>query len=107
MKTKEIQTLFKQFEAVAHEVDGIECWSARELQVLLGYSKWENFKKVIDKAKESCQNVSISINYHFPDVRKMIRVGKGAEIEIDNILLTRYGCYLIAQKSIKINNKLC
>jgi DNA-damage-inducible protein D len=97
MKTDEIKTLLKQFEAVAYEVDGVECWSARELQELLGYSKWENFQKVIEKAKESCQNVSISINYHFPDVRKMIRIGKGAEIQIDDILLTRYACYLIAQ----------
>jgi len=97
MKTDEIKLLFKQFEAVASEVNGVECWSARELQELLGYSKWENFQKVIDKAKETCQNVSISIEDHFPDVRKMIKIGKGAEIQIDDILLTRYACYLIAQ----------
>ena len=52
MKTKEIQTLFKQFEAVAHELDGVECWSARELQELLGYSNWQNFEKVLDKSQK-------------------------------------------------------
>ena len=97
MKTEEIKELFELFEAVVCEFEGVECWSARELQPLLGYSKWENFVKVIDKAKESCQNVSEKIEYHFPDVRKMISLGKGAEKEIDDMLLTRYACYLIAQ----------
>lgn len=54
MKTEEIKALFMQFESAASELEGIECWSARELQGLLGYSKWENFEKVIQKAKESC-----------------------------------------------------
>jgi DNA-damage-inducible protein D len=63
----------------------------------LGYSKWENFAKVIDKAKESCSNAGEKIAYHFPDVRKVIEAGKGAQHEIDDILLTRYACYLIAQ----------
>jgi len=63
----------------------------------LGYSKWENFQKVIDKAKESCQNAGEQIPDHFPDVRKMVTIGSGAEKEIDDILLTRYACYLIAQ----------
>jgi DNA-damage-inducible protein D len=63
----------------------------------LGYTKWENFSKVIDKAKESCENAGEKIKYHFPDVRKTIPMPKGAEKEIDDILLTRYACYLIAQ----------
>ncbi|MBW3524849.1 DNA damage-inducible protein D [Chryseobacterium sp. NKUCC03_KSP] len=65
--------------------------------MLLGYSKWENFEKVIIKAKDACKNVGELIEYHFPDIRKTIQMPKGAEKEIDDILLTRYACYLIAQ----------
>ena len=97
MKSEEIIDLFSRFEAAAAEYEGIECWSARELQALLGYSKWENFSKVIEKAKESSTNAGIDIVDHFPDVRKMVRIGSGAEKTIDDILLTRYACYLIAQ----------
>jgi len=97
MKSEEIKALFEQFENISVEIEGVECWSARELQSLLGYSKWENFSKVIDKAKEACINAGAEINDHFPDVRKMVRIGSGAEKEIDDILLTRYACYLIAQ----------
>lgn len=97
MKSEEIKELFVQFEAAAAELEGVECWSARELQELLGYSKWENFEKVIQKAKDACKNAGEEIDYHFPDVRKMITKGKGAKDEIDDILLTRYACYLIAQ----------
>jgi DNA-damage-inducible protein D len=97
LKSEEIKTLFAQFEQASGEFQGIECWSARELQSLLGYSKWENFSKVIDKAKESCENAGGNIADHFPDVRKVIEAGKGAQHVIDDILLTRYACYLIAQ----------
>ncbi|MDR6371536.1 DNA-damage-inducible protein D [Chryseobacterium bernardetii] len=97
MKSEEIKDLFYKFEEAASELEGIECWSARNLQILLGYSKWENFEKVIIKAKDACKNVGELIEYHFPDVRKTIQMPKGAEKEIDDILLTRYGCYLIAQ----------
>ncbi len=97
MKTEDIKNLFNQFEAAASELEGIECWSARELQTLLGYSKWENFEKVIQKAKEACENAGEKTGYHFPDVRKMITKGKGAQDEINDILLTRYACYLTAQ----------
>ena len=97
MKSEEIIDLFSRFEAAAAEYEGIECWSARELQALLGYSKWENFSKVIEKAKESSTNAGIDIVDHFPDVRKMVRIGSGAEKTIDDIILTRYACYLIAQ----------
>lgn len=97
MKTEEIQKLFEQFENAASTVESIECWSARDLQALLGYAKWENFAKVIEKAKESCSQVGHDVADHFPDVRKMVQIGSGAEKEIDDILLTRYACYLIAQ----------
>ncbi len=97
MKSEEIKQLFEQFEAAASELENIECWSARDLQSLLGYSKWENFEKVIQKAKDACRNAGEEITYHFPDIRKMVPIGSGAEKEIDDILLTRYACYLIAQ----------
>lgn len=97
MKIEEIQALFQQFEAVASEYEGVECWSARDMQVLLGYSKWENFEKVIQKAKDACINAGEEIDNHFPDVRKMVGIGSKTERPIDDILLTRYACYLIAQ----------
>ena len=97
MKSDEIKELFVKFESAAAEVGGVECWSARELQELLGYSKWENFAKVIEKAKESCVNAGQKITDHFPDARKVIEAGKGAQHEIEDILLTRYACYLTAQ----------
>lgn len=97
MKKEEILQLFQQFEAVASELEGVECWSARELQKLLGYTKWENFEKVIKKAKDACNNAGEDAYNHFPDIRKTIPMPKGAEKEIDDIALTRYACYLIAQ----------
>ncbi|NCC09243.1 MAG: DNA damage-inducible protein D [Bacteroidia bacterium] len=97
MKTTEIKALFEQFEEASAEFEGVECWSARELQLLLGYSKWENFANVIEKAKEACKNAEQNISDHFPDVRKTIAMPKGAEKEIDDMLLTRYACYLVAQ----------
>lgn len=98
MKKEEIAALLEKFESIACEVEGIECWSARELQPLLGYAKWDNFiNNVVVKAKEACLNAGENIDDHFPDVGKVIIVGHGAEQQINDILLTRYACYLIAQ----------
>lgn len=97
MKSDEIKHLFAQFEAAAAEIEGIECWSARALQGLLGYNKWENFEKVVQKAKNACTNAGEEVANHFPDVRKMVPIGSGAEKPVDDILLTRYACYLVAQ----------
>lgn len=79
------------------EATGLEFWLARDLQELLGYAKWENFIKVIDKARKSCKNAGFEPSDHFLDVRKMVSLGLGATREIDDIALTRYACYLIAQ----------
>lgn len=97
MKSDEIRNLFTQFESAASDLEGVECWSARELQELLGYSKWENFGKVIQKAKEACSNAGELIENHFPDIRKKVEIGSKTQRAIDDIALTRYACYLIAQ----------
>ena len=86
------------FEDIKHiDENGIEFWYARELMKILEYNKWENFEKVIAKAKETCKNTDIPVFDHFPDVRKTIKMPKGAEKIILDYKLTRYACYLIAQ----------
>jgi len=97
MKNEVIIKLHSSFESAVNQSEGIEFWFARDLQMLLGYSKWENFAKVIEKAKDACKNADGKVSDHFPDVRKVIKAGKGAQQEIDDILLTRYACYLVAQ----------
>lgn len=93
MKKEEIKGLLDKFEAASIRVEEIECWSARELQPLLGYAKWDNFiNSVVVKAKDACTNAGENIADHFPDVGKMVSIGSGAEKQIDDILLTRYAC---------------
>lgn len=97
MKSEDILTLFERFEQAATKINDIECWSARSLCPLLGYTDWRNFVKAIDKAKESCINAGERELDHFVDANKMINLAKGAQRSIDDVLLTRYACYLIAQ----------
>lgn len=97
MKSDVIMQLHKSFEDYAHEINGEEFWLARELQALLGYTQWRNFEQVIDKAKTACHTAGHPTFDHFADVSKTIPMPKGAEKEIDDIMLTRYACYLIAQ----------
>ena len=97
MKKEEILALFKSFEDAVCTIEETECWSARELRKLLGYKLWQNFTNVITKAKEACGNVGNNVDDHFIDVNKMITTGKGAQRDIDDVMLTRYACYLVAQ----------
>lgn len=97
MEKATIVKLNKSFEESAYEQDGVEYWLARELQELLGYSDWRNFLNAVDKAKESCKTTGEAALDHFVDVTKMVKIGSGAERKQDDIMLTRYACYLIAQ----------
>jgi len=97
MKKETIQKLNNTFESYAYEEEGVEYWLARELQELLGYAEWRNFLKTIEKAKTSCETTGEATLDHFVDVNKMVKIGSGAEREQDDIMLTRYACYLIAQ----------
>jgi DNA-damage-inducible protein D len=98
MKTEQIQHLTDTFEAHARQSDGgIEFWLAREIQQLLGYTEWRNFVTVISKAKVACEVSDHAVADHFVDVNKMVDLGSGSQREVDDIMLTRYACYLIAQ----------
>ena len=97
MEKEIIAKLQKTFEEYSHEKESVEFWYARELQVLLDYDEWRNFYHVIEKAKISCKNAGQKIEDHFVDINKTIAMPKGASKEIEDIMLTRYACYLIAQ----------
>ena len=97
MEKETINKLNNTFEQCAYEQEGIEYWLARELQELLGYADWRNFLNAISKAKDSCKTTGEGVSDHFVDVNKMVPIGSGAEKQIDDIMLTRYACYLIAQ----------
>ncbi len=92
MKIDEIKKLFDQFESVYLTIEGVECWGAREIQILLGYAKWENFEKVVQKAKDGCRNAGELVENHFPDVKKMVEIGSEAERSIDDIGSNKYAC---------------
>lgn len=97
MKKELIAELLQKFESACYVYEGIECWSARKLQSIFDYAEWRNFLKVIDKAREACKNSGADISNHFVDINKMVDLGSGSQREIEDIALTRYACYLIAQ----------
>ncbi len=95
-----IVKLHKNFEGSVHKAEGVEFWYARELQELLGYSStgsWKNFLNVVEKAKTACRGAGQTVSHHFVKTVKMVDFGKGGQRKLDDIMLTRYACYLIAQ----------
>ena len=102
MKSETIQQYKSTFDAISKTVkddDGqdVEVWYARELQKVLGYSRWENFAEAIGRAIESCKTLNVNVDDHFREVTKMIGLAKGAQRSVQDFMLTRYACYLIAQ----------
>ena len=97
MKKEIIVQLNKTFEESAYTQKGVEYWMARDLQKLMDYTDWRNFLLVIEKAKIACANSGPNIADHFVGVNKMVKIGSGSERQVDDIMLTRYACYLIAQ----------
>ena len=97
MRKTVIVRLHRRFEDCAHAQDGVEYWLARELLDLLGYTQWRNFEQVIAKARTACRTAGQSEDDHFADVSKMVGLGSGAQRQVEDIALTRYACYLIAQ----------
>ena len=91
--------LKNKFDSIVNteEKENVEFWYARDLQIQLGYKRWENFVETIKKAIKSCENAGITVEDHFREVTKMIKLAKGAQRKIQDYMLTRYACYLIAQ----------
>ncbi len=106
MEKNIITKLHKNFEHYVHQENDVEYWLARELQVLLGYNRWENFENAIHKAKIACANAENNTADHFRDVTKMVDVGSNTQREVHDIMLTRYACYLIAQNGDPRKNEI-
>lgn len=99
MEKMNITMIKTKFDRTIHTLDGtdVEYWLARELMLLLGYERWENFEKAIERSMESCETSGITVANHFREVTKMVQLGSGAKRNVRDYMLTRYACYLIAQ----------
>lgn len=97
MEKKMIINYKNRFDEIRHEENGVEFWYARELMHLLGYSRWQNFENVLSKAEVACANNGITVENHFAETSKMVTLGSGANREVEDYMLTRYACYLIAE----------
>lgn len=101
MEKNKIASLKRSFDEIAHthvdNSDSVEYWFARELQQLLGYSRWEDFEKAVQRGITACENTGVPIENHFREVPKMVRLGSGSQRKVRDYMLTRYACYLIAQ----------
>jgi len=106
MKKELIRELFEKFEQACYLIKDVECWSARELQELFNYSEWRNFIKVIDKARDACKNAGEKASDHFVDINKMVAIGSNTSRALDDIALTRYACYLVAQNGDPLKSEI-
>ncbi len=97
MKKELVEELLERFESARVELEGVECWSARDLQVILGYSKWQNFQSALERAKEACENSEEDCGNHFLPVSRSVDIGNNATRKVEDIALTRYAAYLVAQ----------